>query len=218
MWANAFASIDLLFICTVYFVGVASPGPANLAIMVTAMQTGRKQATLLAVGIECGSLIWGVLAGFGLAAVMATYSEFLIIMKILAGIYLLWLAYKTARSALSKGDDIKSNLEICESDGLKYFSRGVFLHLTNPKAIFVWLSIISIGIPAGATTTSIFIVVLYCSIISTIVFVGYALLFSTKIARNMYFKIRRGFDAVMCMCFGYAGLKLLIGKSGAQSP
>ncbi len=213
MLGNALGSIDLLLVCTVYFVGVASPGPANFAIMATAMQTGRKQATLLAVGVECGSLIWGILAGFGLAAVLATYSNLLVIMKLLAGVYLLWLAYKSAKSALRNGNDIKSQSGVLESDGLKYFTRGVFLHLTNPKAIFVWLSIISIGIPEGATTASIFMVVLCCSVISRRVFVGYALLFSTKIARNTYFKLRRGFDAVMCMCFGYAGLKLLFSKS-----
>ena len=85
-----------------FFVGVASPGPSNLAIMAVAMQHGRVQALILSLGIVCGSMFWGILAGFGLASILATYSNLLIIMKITAGLYLLWLAFKSARSAFSK--------------------------------------------------------------------------------------------------------------------
>ena len=205
-------TIDLVFVCTVYFIGVASPGPSNLAIMATAMQNGRKKALFLAMGVETGSLFWGVLAGFGLAAVLATYSNLLIAMKIMAGLYLLWLAFKSARSALAVHSDELAAIKVSRNSDLKHFNRGVLLHLTNPKAIFVWLSIISIGLPSGSTTASIFMVVVCCSIISTIVFAGYAFLFSTKIARETYLKFRRGFDSVMCVCFGYAGIRLLSGK------
>ena len=34
----------------------------------------------------------------------------------------------------------------------KLYMRGLSLHLTNPKAILTWLSIVSIGLPRAAST------------------------------------------------------------------
>jgi len=93
MWSETIHSIDILFVCTVFFIGVASPGPSNLAIIAVAMQYGSIQALILALGIVCGSMFWGILAGFGLAANLATFSNLLILIKIIAGLHLLWLVF-----------------------------------------------------------------------------------------------------------------------------
>jgi threonine/homoserine/homoserine lactone efflux protein len=91
---------QVLLAYSIYFLGVASPGPSNLAIMGTAMASGRKPALILSLGIIVGSCFWGVLAAFGLSTVLHHYSSFLFLMKLLAGMYLLWLAFRAARSAL----------------------------------------------------------------------------------------------------------------------
>lgn len=212
MWLDAFKVADLLFVCSVFFVGVASPGPSNFAIMATAMKKGRIPALILALGVVCGSLFWGVLAGFGLAAILAAYSDLLILMKIIAGLYLLWLGFKSAKSALSEQDIMMPEMTSESEGNSKYFLMGVLLHLTNPKAIFVWLSIVSIALPIGSSINNALVVVLCCSVVSVMVFTSYALLFSTVTARNTYLKFRRGIDGVMSVCFSYAGLRMLFGK------
>lgn len=217
MSPGIFNSIDLMFVCTVFFVGVASPGPSNLAIMTAAVNYGRIPSLLLAAGIVCGSLFWGILAAFGLATVLATFSNLLLLMKIAAGSYLLWLAYKSGKSAMSSGKETVLDAKVEKKGYLNLFLSGVTLHLTNPKAIFVWLSIVSIAQPNGMTMQSAFAVVFFCGVISATVFISYALLFSTKYVRNLYLKIRRGFDGVLCLCFGYAGVRMLFNKAFTQS-
>ncbi len=212
MWSEFINSIDILFVCIVFFVGVASPGPSNLAIMAVAMQHGRVQALILSLGIVCGSMFWGILAGFGLASILATYSNLLIIMKITAGLYLLWLAFKSARSAFSKKPIVMPALTLKKESNFKHFLSGILLHLTNPKAIFVWLSIVSIALPSGSSMTRAYVVVFCCSLVSIFVFTSYALLFSTKSARQLYLNFRRGFDGLMTVCFSYAGIRMLFGK------
>lgn len=85
----------------VYIVATASPGPSNLAIMGVAMARGRLPALALAAGVICGSLTWATLAGLGVSAVLATYVQAIFVIKIAGGVYLLYLAWKSARAAFA---------------------------------------------------------------------------------------------------------------------
>jgi len=216
---------QVLLAYSIYFLGVASPGPSNLAIMGTAMASGRKPALIFSLGIITGSCFWGVLAAFGLSAVLLHYSSLLFVMKIAAGIYLLWLAYRSARSAmplLSKksaskaleskrvseyvATDAKSSNAIC--DNKKIFLSGLLLHLTNPKAIFVWLSIVTFAMQANAHSQTAFVVVFGCGLIGVGVFFAYALLFSTVVAQQLYVKMRVWFDSLLAVFFTYAAFRM----------
>lgn len=80
--------------CTAFAVGVASPGPSVLAVMGTAMAQGRTRALALAAGVVCGSLLCGLCAAFGLAALMERWSGALAVVKVVGGLYLLWMAWQ----------------------------------------------------------------------------------------------------------------------------
>ena len=98
---SIFIPANLLLMYSVYLIGTASPGPSNMTIMAVALHQGRTPALSLALGVITGSIAWGLLAGFGLAAVLATLGNSLVALKIAGGLYLLWLAYGAGRSALA---------------------------------------------------------------------------------------------------------------------
>jgi len=206
-------SPSLVIAFSAYFLGVASPGPSNLAIMNVAMRDGCKAALILASGVVMGSLTWGLLAAFGLSALLSAWSGALIVVKIFGGLYLLWLAFKSARSALKKRTPATALPALPVERARKLFLRGLALHLTNPKAIFVWLSIISMALPANASSAQTLPVVLGCVSIGIAVFGGYALLFSTAQARRVYRAMGRWLDGVLALTFGYAGLRILFSKT-----
>jgi len=202
-------SANLILAYSAYTFGAASPGPSNLAVMSTAMNSGRRHALVFALGVVSGSTVWGMLAAFGLAAVMAQYSQALIAMKVLGGLYLLWLSFKSVRSALAKR--LPADLESTAREGsmLSVYLRGAAMHLTNPKAIFTWLSIVTLALPADVQRTDALLIVAGCAMIGIGVFGGYALLFSTQAARKVYLRMRRGFDGILAAVFGYAGIRVL---------
>ena len=72
MTASAWFSANVLLAYSAYFVGTASPGPSNLAIMGIAMNAGRRAALVFALGVISGSFFWALLASLGLSAVLAT--------------------------------------------------------------------------------------------------------------------------------------------------
>jgi threonine/homoserine/homoserine lactone efflux protein len=130
-------SPEALFAWSAYLVGSASPGPSNLAIMATAMGSGRRAAMVFAAGEVSGAAVWALLAAVGLSALLATYSQALVAIKIAGGLYLLWLAWRAARSAFRPAAPY-AEMPAARAELLaNVYARGVAMHLTNPKAIFV---------------------------------------------------------------------------------
>lgn len=67
----------------------------------TSMAVSRKAGIALALGISTGSFFWASMTAIGLTALIAAYASVLTVIKIIGGLYLLWLAFKSFRSAAS---------------------------------------------------------------------------------------------------------------------
>ncbi|ALS60786.1 LysE family translocator [Pandoraea norimbergensis] len=201
-----FLSANLLVAYTAYFVGTASPGPSNLAIMSIAANHGRKPALTFALGVISGSMFWATVAMLGVSAALIAYSQFLVALKIFGGVYLLWLAFKSGRAALNPSSH--KTAVSTEGEPLKrIYLRGALLHLTNPKAVLSWVSIVALSSSHdGAVQPAI---LPGCITISVTVFCGYALLFSTQTARRIYLRLRRWLDGGLAVVFGVVGWRLL---------
>lgn len=192
----------------IYLVAVLSPGPATMAIASASLGQGRRHGLAIAAGIFCGSMTWAFAASIGLATLLTHYAHAVTALRILGGLYLLYLAWRAFRSAASANDpmmDKRSHLGMRRT-----FLMGYAIHLTNPKAIFAWLAIISVGLPPDATPAAVAIIVSGCLLTGFIVFSGYALLFSTPGALAVYRSARRYIDGALAVLFTSAGIKLLI--------
>ena len=204
-----FLSSNVLLAYTAYAIGTASLGPSNLAIMSMAMHSGRKYALIFALGVAFGSAFWGFLAALGLSSILIQYAEVLVAMKILGGLYLLWLAYKSARATLVGTPVVFGQVQATLSSVPKIFFQGALMHLSNPKAIFVWLSIVALALPAHTSTSDALWIVAGSLPIGIFVFCCYALLFSTHAAKALYLRTKRYFDGTLAVLFGYAGWRML---------
>ena len=203
---------NLAVACTAYFIGCASPGPSIVALMGTAMNGGRAPAFALAAGITVSSWTLGLTAALGLASLLAAWSGALTVVKVIGGLYLLWLAFKAGRSALSRHDAADAGAAGRSGSLRQIFLKGIAMHITNPKAIFVWLSTISMGLPVHASPTDSLVVFAACGLLGVLIFISYALLFSTAVARRVYRSTRRAFDGTIAVFFGFAGLRMLLSR------
>jgi threonine/homoserine/homoserine lactone efflux protein len=193
-----------------FAIGVASPGPGVLAVMGMAMAQGRARALVLASGVVSGSLFWGLCAALGLAALMQRYAAALMLVKLVGGLYLLWMAWQAARKAV-RGAQSSAGADAGPAPGYaRLYLRGAAMHLTNPKAVVVWLSVVSLAMPAGAAAPDALAFVASCVPLSAAIFTCYALAFSTAPARRAYRAGERGINAVLAGVFGYAGVRMLL--------
>jgi threonine/homoserine/homoserine lactone efflux protein len=203
-------SADPLLAYGAFLIGCASPGPSVLAVMGMAMAQGRARALVLASGIVTGSLCWGLCAALGLAALMQRYAAALLVVKVAGGLYLLWMAWQAARKAV-QGTRAHARTDVAAAPGYGHlYVRGAAMHLTNPKAIVVWLSVVSLALPAAAGAADALGFVASCVPISAAVFACYALAFSTSPARRAYQAGERGINAVLAGVFGYAGVRMIL--------
>lgn len=199
--------VNYLLIMASALVAIASPGSATLAIAGAAMNHGRYVGLALALGVLTGSLFWSICAAFGLAAILHTHIWLFEILRYLGALYLLYLAAKALRSVFSSKALTLSEEKVGTLKNA-YF-KGLLIHLTNPKAIIFFTALYSVGVPATIHPVELLSVILIVGAISCIGFVSYAVLFSNKIARRVYFKSKVIFESLFVLFFGAAGIKLL---------
>ena len=146
-------------------------------------------------------------------ALLATFAQLLIVLKIGRGLYLLWLAFKAGKSALRRTEvsDFKASDER-EAYG-RLFRQGILMHISNPEVIFYLGGLYVVCTEAGWVASTLPIIICSCAVIGVFVFDGYALLFSTAMMGAFYRRIRRGLDALLACCFALAGLKLVFSRS-----
>ena len=204
---------DLALVYAAYALVVGSPGPSTLAIMGTAMSEGRITGLALALGVSAGSITWGILAALGISALLASYAPALYAIKIAGGIYLLYLAWRSARSALQTVELPLASSAQHTRPYARTFGRGYLMHLTNPKAILGWAAIMTLGLKPDMPAALIMAMLAGCLAISLTFNCGYALLFSTSTMVEGYRKIRRWVQSALAVFFAAAGLKLLMTRA-----
>lgn len=201
------SDINFPLILTAALLATASPGPSTLAIAGTAMAHGRAQALALVAGIACGSWSWSVAAALGLGALMQANAWVFEVLRYCGAGYLLFLAYKSARSALSPGH---AKLRSVSAGSYRAsYGKGLAMHLTNPKAILFFGALFSVGVPVTASPLEIGLVVVIVGLQSLAVFAAYALMFSSGRIVAMYLRMRRWFEGAFAVAFGLAGITLL---------
>lgn len=203
----------ILLAYTAFLLAIASPGPNIMAVIGTSMSVNRASGMALAMGVATGSFTWALLTVFGLSAILATYASALLFIKIFGGLYLLWLAYKSFKSALSRHDIEATELAGGRRSPFGYLKRGYIIQMTNPKAALAWIAIISLGLKDGAPVWVGVVIVLGTFALSIIIHMFYALAFSTPVMVRLYGKARRGIQGLLGTVFAFAGLRLILGRS-----
>ena len=107
------------------FSQVATPGPANMAMMATGARFGIRAAIPFVAGVIFGKqlIIWPI--GYGIMEVASQIPLLFEILKFLSALYIIWLAWRVANMRLSSGEP---------SVDAPGFWSGLLVHPLNPKA------------------------------------------------------------------------------------
>jgi len=196
---------SLATIAVAFFVAAASPGPATLAQASVSMGSGRKSGLLFGAGLSVGLGVWGLVAAIGLGGVLQASSHALMILKILGGAYLIWLAWLSARS-VSYPSKAHTSEPRRTSRG---FWQGLILNLSNPKAVFAWMAVLSVGLGEGSDAGQVTLAASMCVMLGFAIYGGYALMFSTSGAMAVYARARRWIEGAVAGLFALAGVGLI---------
>ncbi|WP_299740730.1 LysE family transporter [uncultured Roseobacter sp.] len=195
---------SILPVALVFLVVTASPGPAIIAVSLVTLQQGRKDGLLFGLGLAVGLGFWGLIAATGLGVLLQSSAQALIALKIIGGLYLLWLAWQSFRSSMNP----RQTAAKLSSKG-RWLWKGLLLNLSNPKAVFAWMAALSMGLGNDASGALIAITTTLCIAIGLLTYGLYALAFSLPGIMEGYRRIRRSVDAVVAGLFAVAGLGLI---------
>lgn len=196
--------ISLASVALAFFIVTISPGPATLSNATIAMQHGRRTSLIYGAGLSCGLAFWGLVAASGMGAVLQSSSRVLIILKVLGGLYLLWLAYQSARSACYS--DVVKNVI---SHKKNWFLQGLLLNISNPKAVLAWMAALSVGLNSSDDIYTIITATVVCISVGFAANALYSILFSVGGVMRVYQRCRRWVDGVMAGLFALAGYGLI---------
>lgn len=94
---------SLFSIGLAFFVIAISPGPANISNAMVAMSQGRKISLIYGAGLSIGLVFWGIIAASGLGIILQSSIYLLMTLKIFGGLYLIWIAFLSAKEAILEG-------------------------------------------------------------------------------------------------------------------
>lgn len=125
-----------------------TPGLDTALVLRTAVAEGGRRAFLAGLGVSCGVLTWGILASIGLGAVLAVSQLAYDILRIAGAVYLLYLGirliWRPRKTVQRVAGDDGPRME----SGQRWFMRGLFTNLLNPKVGVFYVTFLPQFIPA----------------------------------------------------------------------
>ncbi|WP_206537267.1 LysE family translocator [Holospora elegans] len=137
-------------------IAIAAPvGPIGMLCIKKTLELGIKGALLVGLGAALADSVYGLIAALGLTAVSHIMTQVAGALKLIGGIFLLYLAYKEAKSGVASNE-----AHVSEKSRIKLVSEVFFLTLTNPMTILSFVGIFaSIGAGSSQGLESITMVV-----------------------------------------------------------
>ncbi len=111
---------------------IAIPGPNVLLIAVQSATYGRRAGLLIVLGLTTGQLVQVSLVLLGLSALLSLWGAAYMVLKVLGGGYLLWLAVQAFVHAKKRVGQTSAPPMPTSSH---LFRRGIMVALANPKTM-----------------------------------------------------------------------------------
>jgi threonine/homoserine/homoserine lactone efflux protein len=158
----------LLFVL-IASITVLSPGPGVILTLTNSISYGVRGAIGGIFGIAVGTFIVAGISATSLGVILATSSMAFTIMKYIGAAYLIYLGIKLWNAPVTTIEDKKNSKK-----GKKLqFLEGLTLQLTNPKAVFFFMSIFPqfVDFSKDYSMQFVFFVITYSSLVILIHFI-----------------------------------------------
>ena len=200
-------------------IGVISPGPSFIFVAQTAMQKTRAHGIATSLGMGTGALILALLAILGLFVVLQTVPVLYFALKILGGLYLLYIAYimwKSADEAIvasTTNQSIQADSSKTQHGSLyKAYVLGLLTQLSNPKTAIVIGGIFMAFLPEQIPKYSIVLLSLMAFIIDASWYMVVSVALTTARAQSVYRRFKKYINRFASGLMALLGLKLVFNQ------
>ncbi len=150
-----------------------TPGPGSVLVLATGLRYRYSAVFRTLLGLELALLIHLVIVALGLGALLATSNAAFLTMKIIGAAYLVWLGVQKWRAPVESIDTTKVHI----SKSGRLFRQGLFVNLTNPKAVIFIAALVPQFIVMSAPQLPQYIIIGATMVaVDVLIMTGYALL------------------------------------------
>ncbi len=202
---------ELIFLSTVggvYLSVLWSPGPNFVVLSKAAMSESRRHGIYTALGISSGTAVWAILAASGVGLAFAHLEWARPAMRMLGGVYLLYMGSKMWRQA---GRAVSQRTgETATRSLVQAYWSGLATCLTNPQSLAFFTSIFATllaqDLPPWLKQAGVAVIIA----LSVVCYQIQASLFSSSRVRLAYLGAKRWFDRLAGSLLALFGLRLLL--------
>jgi len=130
-----------------HFLALLSPGPDFVLVVKSAIKNKSKNALGVALGIALANAVYIALCLVGVGSILAASVPIMIALKIIGGLFLIYLALQALKARKSAYDDLNIELssEPVESNRFAHeLFTGFMSGILNPKNLLFYLSLFTV--------------------------------------------------------------------------
>ena len=192
----------MLNLMIVHLFGLMTPGPDFFYVARMAVGDSKRHGIYGICGITLGIMFWAAASMLGLAILFVTVPTLHGVIMFLGGSYLAYQGVTMIKSQKYAALDHLSTSELNRRDNTKKeILRGLFVNLSNPKAVVYFTSVMSLVLVNMTEIWEIGVAFVIIVIETFIYFYLVFVLFSRPMAKRIYHQYHRYVDLVAGFVF-----------------
>ncbi|MGP2450584.1 LysE family translocator [Pantoea stewartii subsp. indologenes] len=197
---------SLMAIGGTLLLGAMNPGESFLLVARTTVANSRLNGIATALSMGTGSLIFSLAALFGLQTIIKAMPNFYFVIRILGGIYLIYLAWTFTR----KKEFVLTSCSVnVHQTFLQSYLQGLTIQLSNPNTALVFASVFSVLLSHPLSIELYIFLPAIAFSIDALWYIFVAVVLSYPLPRKTYIRFKFTFDMIAGAVMLCLGLKTL---------
>lgn len=200
-------------VAVAHFLALLSPGPDFVLVVKSAIKNKPQKAIGVAVGIALANAVYITLCLIGVGSILASSVSIMIALKILGGLFLLYLAFQALKAKKSSYDNLEDINLADSAKSNKSFSYELFTGfmsgILNPKNLLFYLSLFTVVLTNDVSFTFKVWLGLWMTLVVFMWDASIILLLSTQSVRNRFTKLAFYIDKVTGAILGLIGFTIV---------
>ncbi|MCA0043567.1 LysE family translocator [Celeribacter litoreus] len=199
-----------LSILGIHLLAAMSPGPSFVVSVRLSAAEGFRPAFGLAMGFGLGAALWAMAAISGLSLLFELFPSAYLALKIIGGLFLIWIGVKTIRYACAPlpNPDTSGTQPRSLANALRL---GLLTQMSNPKPAVFFSAVFAGLVPPETAPIVKALLVFFVFLDETLWYVIVARLFSRQKARQAYGRAKLWTDRVLGGAIALFGTRIALG-------
>lgn len=198
-----------IVVTCVHLLAAASPGPDFALVTRQSLLFGRRAGILASLGISLGLAIHIGYSAAGLAALVAHSTQWMVLIKLAGGSYLVYLGIKGLRARPRQGEPEAVTRRTGEDSSGRQVATGFLCNALNPKAPVYFLSLFTVVLSPDMPLPTLAVYGVWIMLLQMFWFTTLAVFFTNAAIRGRLLRIGHWIDRAFGLAMLALGLRVL---------